>query len=136
MKSIKEFLEKRRMVIIVLLGILLISLTLKTQAVIITYGGDYSVRLEYTLYGYCIRASAGLKAAEPAISGEIYIGNSIDASVLKAVKQMEKLGGNGLEVGVFTSGYPRNNQKLETSIIEMLKENGFSAKPLGQEQSK
>lgn len=125
-----KVLENWRIILIVVLGILLISCTLKTQAVVVSYGDDYSVRLEYTIYGYCIRASAGLKAAEPAISGEVYIGNSINTSVLKAVKQMQTLGGEGLEAGVFSSGYPRNNGKLEASIVEMLKENGINAKVL------
>ena len=130
MDSKPKIFENWRIILIIVMGILLISFTLKTQAVVISYGDDYSVRLEYTIYGFCIRASAGLKAAEPAISGEVYIGNSINTSVLKAVRQMEKLGGEGLEAGVFASGYPRNNSKLEAAIVRMLNENGIKAKVL------
>ena len=59
MSKFKDFLgDKKKYLLAGILGVLLLSMTLKTQAVIITYGDDYSLRMEYTLYGYCIRASA------------------------------------------------------------------------------
>lgn len=132
MKKLTEFFEKSRMVIFVLLGVVLISMTMKTQVIVLSYGEEYSLRLEYTLYGYCIRASAGLKATEPAISNEVYIGNSINQSVLKAVRQLELLGGEGNTVGVFVSGYPRNTEKLEQQIVALLTENGKNAQALAR----
>ena len=133
MNKFKDFLGDKKYLLAGILGVLLLSMTLKTQAVIITYGDDYSLRMEYTLYGYCIRASAAKKATEPAVSGEIYIGGSIDSTVQKAVAQMEKLSDEKLEVGIMASGYPRNNDKLEQHLKTVLEESGRSVKIIGLE---
>ncbi len=124
MNKIRDFVNDKKYIIICIIGVVLISMTLKTQVIVLSYGDKYSLRMEYTLYGYCIRVSAGLKETEPAVSGAMYIGNSIDTSVIKAVEQMEKLTDEKYEVGVFVSGYPRNNQKLEQHLKTLLEETG------------
>lgn len=133
MSKVKEFVNNKKYIILCFIGVVLISMTLKTQVIVLTYGENYSLRMEYTLYGYCIRVSAGLKETEPAVSGAMYVGNSIDTSVLKAVEQMEKLTDEKQEVGIFVSGYPRNNEKLEQHLKTILEETGRSVSALVEE---
>ena len=129
-----EFFERKKYLLFGLLGALLITMTLKTQVVILTYGEEYSMRMEYTLYGYCIRASAGLKATEPAVQNEVYIGNSVESSVMKAVRQMEHSNGEKDTVGIMVTGYPRNTEKLEAQLIQIIEESGRTAQSLSTER--
>ncbi len=126
MNKFFDFLAEKKYVIMVFVAILLILLTLKTQVVVVTYGEEYSMRMEYTMLGYCIRASAALKATEPAIQNAVYVGGSINSTILEAVEQMKKLSDSEQTVGILSSGYPRNNDKLEISIKEYLETNGHS----------
>lgn len=123
MKKIIEFIDDKRYLIMGLVGVLLITMTFKTQSVIIKYSDDYAVKMDYTIYGYCIRARATLKAAEPAVYGDIYFGSSFNVSALKAVNQLEKLTDERHVVGVLVTGFPRDAQKLEKSIKEYLESN-------------
>lgn len=130
MNKFFEKLGDYKILIFGILGALLISMTLKTQVVIITYSDDYALRLEYSVYGRCVRASASLKAAEPAIQNELYFGNSIETSVLKAVKQLEKLDEDKNVVKIMATGIPLNNDKLEISLIELLEKENYSVELL------
>ncbi len=127
MKKILSFFDSRRYIVYIALGVLLLSMTFKSQVVILSYGDEYSLRMEYTVYGYCIRASAGLKATEPAVYNEVYVGNSMSTSILKAVSQLEKLGGEGGTVRIMTTGFPKNNDKLELEIQKLLVDSGRNA---------
>ncbi len=130
MNRVFKFLADKKYYLIAIFAVLIILVTLKTQAVVVTYGEKYSMRLEYTLFGSCIRASAALKETEPAVYNAVYIGGSIDGSVLKAVEQMEKLTDEKCEVGIFASGYPRSNDKLENHLKEIIEQSGRKAKIL------
>ena len=130
MSKFADFINDKKYLFFGIIGALLISMTLKTQTVVLTYGDDYSLRMEYTLYGYCVRASAAMKKAEPAVSGTLYFGNSIDTSVLKAVEQLEKLAEEKCDVGIFVSGYTRDNEKLEQHLKTVLEETDRTVKIL------
>lgn len=123
MNKFWNFLSEKRYFIMVILCIILIVLTLKTQVLVVKYGDDYAMRLEYTMFGYCIRASASLKATEPAIQNAVYLGDSINSSVLKAVEQMKLLSEEEQVVGIMSSGFPKNNDKLEQSVKQYLESN-------------
>lgn len=120
MSKISDWLSEHKILLFGALGVLLITMTMKTQVVILAYGNDYALRMEYTVYGYCIRASASKKAADPAIQNEIYIGNSVESSVLKAVRQLEKLDDEKQVVKLMSTGIPKNNDKLELQLKEHL----------------
>lgn len=130
MKKVWDFFADKKYIVYAILGVILISMTFKAQIIIISYDNDYSMRMEYTVYGYCIRASAALKSTEKAVSNEVYIGDSIDKSVLKAVEQMEKLGGEGKTVKIMSTGFPKNNDKLEARLVEIVQNSGRKAEVL------
>ena len=130
MKKVWDFLADKKYFVYGLLGVILISMTFKSQIIIISYADDYSLRMEYTVYGYCIRASAALKATEPAIRDEVYVGDSIEKSILKAVDQLEKLGGEGKTVKIMSTGFPRDNDKLESKLVEIVEKTGRKAEVL------
>ena len=122
--------EGKRYIIYIVLGIILFSMAFKSQVIILAYGDDYSLRMEYTVYGFCIRVSPGLKAAEPAVYNEVYIGKSMKNSVLSAVEQLEILSEkeNPTEknnvVRLKATGFPRDNDKLEQELKQILENSG------------
>ena len=130
MNKFFEFLSEKKYIIMVFICIILILLTLKTQVVVVKYGDDYAMRMEYTMLGYCIRASASLKATEPAIQNAVYVGGSINETVLEAVEQMKLLSDGEKTVGILSSGYPRNNDKIEASLKNYLEQNGHDVEVL------
>jgi len=130
MNKFSDFLSEKKYFIMVIICIILLLLTLKTQVVVVKYGDDYAMRMEYTMLGYCIRASASLKATEPAIQNAVYIGGSINETVLEAVEQMKLLSDTPQTVGILSSGYPRNNDKIEVSVKEYLEQNGHQVEIL------
>ncbi len=124
MKKILTFISSKKYLIMGVLGAVLLALTLKTQVIIIKYGNNYSMRMEYSVFGYCLRASAALKATEPAVQGAIYVGGSIDSTVQQAVKQMSLIDNTKQTVGIMSSGYPKNNDELEQHLKKILENNG------------
>jgi len=130
MKKLFDLISEKKYFIMVILSIILIVLTLKTQVVIVKYGDNYAMRMEYTMLGKCIRASASLKATEPAVQRAVYIGGSFNETILEAVKQMRDLSGTEQTVGIMSSGYPRDNERLEQSIKEHLESNGHKVEIL------
>ena len=130
MKKILNFISDKKYFFMAALCVLLFSMTMKTQVVILKYGDEYSMRMEYSLYGYCVRASAALKATEPAVQNVIYFGKGMKTTVAEAVNQMELLADSKQKVGIMTSGYPRNNKKLEKQLEKHLNDLGYDVEIL------
>lgn len=130
MKKILNFISDKKYFFMAALCVLLFSMTMKTQVVILKYGDEYSMRMEYSLYGYCVRASAALKATEPAVQNVIYFGKGMKPTVAEAVNQMELLADSKQKVGIMTSGYPRNNKKLEKQLEKHLNDLGYDVEIL------
>lgn len=136
MKKFFDFINERRYLVYIFMGIILFTMVFKSQVVILTYGEEYTVRLEYTMYGYCIRAAADKKAAEPVVYNDFYIGSSISNSVKKAVTQLENLSDTDETVMIKAMGFPRNNEKLEAEIKHILEETGRTVELLDNAISK
>lgn len=130
MNKVWNFLAEKKYIIMAVVCVALFSLTMKTQVIILKYGDDYAMRMEYSLYGYCVRASASLKATEPAVQNAVYFWGGIDDTVTKAVEQMEILAEGKQTVGVMSSGYPRNNGKLEERVEKLLEQAGYDVEIL------
>jgi len=130
MNKVLAFISDKKYLFMAILCVLLFSFTMKTQVVILKYGDDYSMRMEYSLYGYCVRASAALKATEPAVHNTVYFWKGMKSSVGEAVSQMEQLADTKQKVGLMTSGYPKNNQKLEKELQKYLSEMGYEVEIL------
>ncbi len=130
MNKVLNFISEKKYFIMAVFCVLLFSMTMKTQVVILKYGDDYSMRMEYSLYGYCVRASAALKATEPAVQNVVYFGKGMKTTVAEAVNQMKLLAGEEKEVGLMTSGYPRNNGKLEKELQKHLIDKGHEVEIL------
>lgn len=130
MNKVLNFISEKKYFFMAALCVLLFSMTMKTQVVVLKYGDDYSMRMEYSLYGYCVRASAALKATEPAVQNVVYFGKGMKSTVAEAVNQMKLLAGEEKEVGLMTSGYPRNNSKLEKELQKYLNDKGYEVEIL------
>ncbi len=134
MKKVLEFLRAKKIIIIAIVGAILITMTLKTQSVIIAYGDDLSLRMDFTLYGYCISGMATMSAAQPAIESTLYIGGSFEKTVLKAVGELEKISGSGKVVRISTYGYPRNNTNLTNNLVQAVIDSGRNAEILQSQE--
>ena len=130
MNKFWDYLADKKYIIMTILGVLILAMTFKSQVVVIKYGDDYAMRLEHTVFGYCIRASASLKDTEPAVQNEIYIGNSFNEATQKAAYQMKKLSSTEQTVGIMVSGFPRNTEKLEKQIQSHLQSLGYDVEIL------
>ncbi len=126
MNKVWDFLADKKYIIMAILGVLILAMTFKSQVVVVKYGDNYAMRLEHTVFGYCIRASASLKETEPAVQNEIYIGNSFNVAAQKAVKQMSLLSDSEQTVEIMVSGFPKNSQKLEKQIQSHLESLGYN----------
>lgn len=126
MNKVWDFLADKKYIIMAILGVLILAMTFKSQVVVVKYGDNYAMRLEHTVFGYCIRASASLKETEPAVQNEIYIGNSFNVAAQKAVKQMSLLSDSEQTVEMMVSGFPKNSQKLEKQIQSHLESLGYN----------
>mgnify|MGYP006898689719 CR=1 FL=1 len=82
MNKILCFISEKKYFFIAALCLLLFSMTMKTQVVILKYSNDYSMRMEYSIYGYCVRASAALKAAARAYQRSLFPDSALCAAFL------------------------------------------------------
>ena len=130
MKKIWFFLTEKKYLVFAFICVIFLALTMKTQVVILKYGDKYAMRMEYSIFGSCVRASAPLKSTEPAVYNAVYFWGSIDGTVSEAVDQMSKLSENKETVGIMVTGYPRNTEKLENHLKNLLEKDGYKVEIL------
>lgn len=130
MNKFWNFLADKKYIIMAVICVILFAMTMKTQVVVVKYGEEYAMRMEYSIFGYCVRASASLKATEPAVQNAVYFGGGIDETVTEAVEQMSLLTDVKQTVGIMASGYPRNNDKLENKLKDVIEESGYDVEIL------
>lgn len=130
MKRVWSFLIEKKYLVFGVVCVIFLALTMKTQVVILKYGDKYAMRMEYSIFGSCVRASAALKATEPAVYNAVYFWGSIDGTVSEAVDQMSKLNDNPETVGIMVTGYPRNSEKLENHLKKLLENEGYKVEIL------
>ena len=120
-------------VLMVFAGIILIIMSLKTQTVLITdsKSEQYTVELQYSVFGYCVSAVPMTEQAQPIAADHMFLMGSIDSTVQKAASWIYEKTGEG--VSVYVSGYPRNNDKLTEHIFELLEQQSIPAKEINTE---
>ena len=119
--------KKNFSMILIIGGILLIVLSVKTQTVLLTdEKQECTVQLEYTVFGYCISATPMTDSAKDIATEHIFFLGGMDGTVRTAAAWInEHTGGQGVKV--YTSGYPRGNTKLNRHICDMLAADGIKA---------
>ncbi len=126
-KKITEWVKKHVHLLLVFGGILLIVVSMKTQTILITDAAkqEYTVQLQYSVFGYCVSAAPMTDAARPVAENYIFLLDGIEESVDKAAGWIAKESGSDLEI--FVNGYPRNTDKLTTYLIDRLEKQGIAA---------
>ncbi len=114
-------------ILLIILGAALILCTLKTQTILITdaKSQQYTVELQYSLFGYCVSAIPMNEAAQPIAADHMFLLDGIDESVDKAAGWIAEKTDGGVEI--YVSGYPRNNDKLLSHLIDHLKQQDIDA---------
>ncbi|MBR5783263.1 MAG: hypothetical protein IKY33_03450 [Clostridia bacterium] len=127
MKNIFSWLKKHIYVLMIFIGVLFIVLSLKTQTVLITdtESEQYTIELQYSVFGYCVSAVPMTTQAQPIAADYIFLLDGVDESVTKTASWIYEKTGDG--VSVYVSGYPRNNTKLLEHIQRLLAEQNIEA---------
>ena len=133
MKVINWF-RQHSVLLLITAGVLLLVMTLKTQSVLLTDSKtqEYTVELQYSVFGYCVSVHPMTDAAKPVAAEHIYILGNIDSTVQKAATWIADKTDGGVEV--YVNGYPRNKDNLTEHLCQMLKEKGVEARKLQQEK--
>ncbi len=132
MTKVINWIREHSIVLLISAGVLLLVLTLKTQSVLLTdsKNQEYTLELQYSVFGYCVSAHPMTDAAKPVAAEYIFIMGGIDETVQKAASWIAKETDGGVEI--YVHGYPRSNEKLTGHLCQMLQEKGISAKELEQ----
>ncbi len=133
MKVINWF-RQHSILLLITAGVLLLVMTLKTQSVLLTdsKNQEYTVELQYSVFGYCVSVHPMTDAAKPVAAEHIYILGGIDTTVQKAATWIADKTDGGVEI--YVNGYPRNKESLTEHLCQMLKEKGMEARKLQQEK--
>lgn len=131
--KIKDWILHHFHLLLVIGGVLLIVLSMKTQTVLITdaENQEYTIQLQYSVFGYCVTAAPMTKSAQPIAADYMFLLDSTDESVTKAAEWIAQKTGGGVEV--YVNGYPRNSDKLTAHLVGMLEEQGIQAKKMETE---
>lgn len=118
--KIKDWIIKHVHLLLVIGGILLIVLSLKTQTILITdmKSEEYTIELQYSVFGYCVSAIPMTESAQPIAADHMFLLDGIDESVEKAASWIAEKTEGGVEI--YVHGYPRNSKRLLTHLIEEL----------------
>lgn len=122
-----QWIKEHTYMLLVFAGVILILCTLKTQTILITdaKNQEYTVELQYSMFGYCVSAVPMNEAAQPIAADHMFLLDSMDEGVGKAAGWIAEKTGGGVEL--YVSGYPRNNEKLLSHLIKALKQHGIDA---------
>ena len=117
---------------IVIGGVLLLVLTLKTQTVLVTdTSRECTVQLEYSVFGYCVSAVPMTDNAHKIATEYTFFLGGMDDTVEKTALWInEQTGKNGVEL--YVSGYPRSASKLIERYKERLAKLGVKAERFEQ----
>lgn len=132
-KTFISWIKDHLYVIMVWLGVILIVLTLKTQTIILTDVDDqqYTVELQYSVFGYCVSAVPMTDDAQAIAADHMFLFGGTDNTVLKAASWISEK--TDSDISVYVSGYPRNTDKLTAHIVQLLSEAGITAQELVME---
>ena len=130
MKKIISWIKEHIYVLMVFAGMLFIILSLKTQTILITdtKSEQYTIELQYSVFGYCVSAVPMTKEAQPIAADHMFLLGSIDNTVGKAASWIHEKTGDG--VSVFINGYPQNKDKLFSRICDILQAQGIETAEL------
>lgn len=115
-------------------GILLILVSMKTQTIMITDTAkqEYTVQLQYSVFGYCVSAIPMNKETQPIAAEYMFLLDGIDESVVKSATWISEKSESGVEI--FINGYPRNKDRLLAHLIQVLDKQGIEAVKMETEQ--
>lgn len=130
MIKVMNWIREHSVPLLITAGIILLVLTLKTQTVLLTdsTNREYTVELQYSLFGYCVSVHPMTEESKPVAAEHMYVLSGIDETVHKAAQWISQKTEGGVEV--YVSGYPRGKDALTEHLCQMLQDMGISAKEL------
>lgn len=126
-KDTAMWFRKHAYILLIAAGVLLIVLTLKTQTILITDSTEkYTVQMEYSVFGYCVSAVPMTENARSISADHVFVLGSTDGTVQTAARWVVQASGSD-GVKIYTSGYPKNNKKLNAHLCDLLNSVGIQA---------
>lgn len=129
-----DWVREHAILFLIIGGVLLMVLTLKTQSVLITdtKNQQYTVELQYSVFGYCVSANPMTDEAKPVAAEYMFLLGNIDNTVGKAASWISDTTQGGVEI--YVSGYPCGKETLTRHLCEMLTEQGILAKEFEEKE--
>ena len=125
--KIGKFFAKNTVALCVIIGILLMSMTVRTHSIFVKYY-EYSVRIDFSIYGYSIRAVPQLDNSQDIVKETVLVGKSHKQAVIDASRTILKKYNNGWSwIRVKVTGYSFNNTKLEEDLVKALHDEDIMA---------
>ncbi|MBQ8599792.1 MAG: hypothetical protein IJ407_00210 [Clostridia bacterium] len=126
------FWEQNKMIIIGLIGVVLLISFFNVQNVLLHYetedGEQYVVRLDYTVFGMCMRCASGSTNASNIVVMDSFTFKGRTDTVGRAANALVEL--SGTEEGTFqlqVNGAVLNNEQVESNLVAHLQALGYRA---------
>ncbi len=130
----KEFLERNKMLLVGLIGVVLLISFFPVQNVLLHYETEeeqYVVRLNCTAFGMCMRLAPGSKNTGNIVLMDTFTFIHREKSVARAADALAEMAKT--KEGTFqlqVSGAVLNNQQVEADLVDQLESMGYKAEIL------
>lgn len=131
----KDFLERNKMLLVGLIGVVLLISFFPVQNVLLHYETEgeeqYVVRLNCTVFGMCMRLAPGSKNTGNIVLMDTFTFVNYEKSVVRAANALAELAKT--KDGTFqlqVSGAVLNNEQVEADLVAQLIAMGYKAEAL------
>ncbi len=131
------FWQRYKFYIIGLLGAIVLISSMSVQNVIVYYqtdaGDQYAVKLDYSAFDLCLRCTATTKNAGDIVEKALFFGAGKEASVERAAAGLAEIAAtNEGTFQIRAGGLLGDNEEKTADLVEYLKTQGYSAKPISE----
>ncbi len=133
-RGLIDWVREHAILFLIIGGVLLMVMTLKTQSILVTdtEKQQYTIELNYSVFGYCVSANPMTDEAKPVAAEYMFFLGGIDDTVEKAATWISETTDSGVEV--YVSGYPRGKTALTEHLCKMLGDAGIEAKEFEEKE--
>lgn len=128
----ENFFERNKMLLFCILGVILLIGTMSARNVVLAYqvegGEQYAVKLDYSIFGMCLRCYPGSQNSNDITEKAIFFGAGREKTVIRAAEGLMEIAGT--ESGTFrlaTNGILPNNDEVTEEMIQKLQDLGYLA---------
>ena len=129
----ENFWQRHKMLLIGVVGMLLLLSSMSAQNVVVAFqaegGEQYAVKLDYSIFGMCIRCYPGSQNSNDITEKAIFFGAGQKKTVVRAVEGLMEIAGTKAgTVQLQANGILPNNEKVTDDLVSLLNGLGYTAK--------